>query len=226
MLLFLAAMLAMTTGAWAQDYSGTYYLLNTQGNSTTYYLVPCMGGGYYQDNEATPYLTTYQTAQDMNSLWRLEKVTVSGTDYYRFIHNATGLYVTYNEAVLDYSSDARLAPRLRLHLEAFDTPTDATLFYIQPHTSNDKIAIRPKDGYDDVNDYYWWDISDGNKSNYWNNNYSGALGLWNTLNQNQNDICKWRLISTTATCATPVITYVEGTGMISISYPISGDGAV
>ena len=227
MLLLLAAMLAMTTGAWAQtDYSGTYYLLNTQGNSTTYYLVPCMGGGYYQDNEATPYLTTYQTAQDMNSLWRLEKVTVSGTDYYRFIHNATGFYVTYNEAVLDYSSNAQLAPRLRLHLEAFDTPTDATLFYIQPHTSNDKIAIRPKDGYDDVNDYYWWDISDGNKSNYWNNNYSGALGLWNTLNQNQNDICKWQLISTTATCATPVITYVEGTGMISISYPISGDGAV
>lgn len=213
---------------WGQtDYSGTYYLRNMQATNAYWYLVPCMGSGcFYQDNDETPFLTTYQTNQDMNSLWRLEKVTVDATDYYRFIHNATGLYVTYNEVVLDYSSNNNLAPRLRMHLEAFETPTDATLFFIKPHSSNGQIAIRPKDGYDDVNNYYWWDMSSGNKSSYWNNNWEGSLGLWHPLTGAEKDICKWQLIDATATCATPVITYNESTGEISISYPISGDSGV
>ena len=207
----------------ADPYEGTWYIQNMQQANNTWYLVPCMGSGcYYQDNEATPFITTYQTNQDMNSLWRLEKVTVDATDYYRFIHNATGLYVTYNEAVLDYSSSNNLAPRLRLHLEAFVTPTDATLFYIHPHPSNGRIAIRPKYGYDDVNSYYWWDIGQSNNNNYWNNNWQGELGLWTVL-ASANDACRWQLINATATCATPVISYNESTGQISISYPINGE---
>ena len=205
------------------DYSGTYYIRNMQNTNAYWYLVPCMGGGYYNDNEETPFLTTYQTNQDMNSLWRLEKVTIDATDYYRFIHNATGLYVTYNEAVLDYSESNNLAPRLRMHLEAFETPTDATLFFIQPHASNGRIAIRPKDGYDDVNNYYWWDIGQSNYNNYWNTNWQGELGLWNAL---ASPGYSWQLISASPTCATPVITYNEGTEMISISYPIAGDADV
>lgn len=229
--LVVTLLLMMVVGVntvWGQmDYSGTYYIQNMQATNANWYLVPCMGSGcYYQDNEAMPFITTYQTNQDMNSLWRIEKVTVDATNYYRIIHNATGLYVTYNEAVLDYSSNNSLAPRLRLHLEAFDTPTDATLFYIQPHTSNGRIAIRPKYGYDNVNNYYWWDIGQSNYNNYWNNNWQGALGLWHILTGAEKDICKWQLISASATCATPVITYNEGTGMISISYPIAADGAV
>lgn len=207
----------------ADPYEGTWYIQNMQQTNNTWYLVPCMGGGYYNDNEETPFLTTYQTNQDMNSLWRLEKVTVDATDYYRFIHNATGLYVTYNEAVLDYSENNNFAPRLRLHLEAFETPTDATLFFIQPHASNGRIAIRPKDGYDDVNNYYWWDIGQSNNNNYWNTNWQGELGLWNAL---ATPGYSWQLISASATCATPVITYNEGTEMISISYPISADADV
>ena len=207
-------------------YSGTYYIRNMQNTNAYWYLVPCMGGGYYNDNEGTPYLTTYQTNQDMNSLWRLEKETIDGTDYYRIIHNATGLYVTFNEAVLDYSSTTSNAARLRLHLEAFESPTDVTLFYIKPHTSNGNIAIRPKDGHDTVNNYYWWDIGSGNQGNYWNNDYQGALGLWWALNAAEKDVCKWNLITATATCATPVITYDESAGSISLSYPIAGDGGV
>ena len=224
----LAMALSLGGKAWAQtDYSGTYYLRNMQATNAYWYLVPCMGSGcYYQDNEATPFITTYQTNQDMNSLWRFVKVTVNATDYYRIIHNATGLYVTFNEAVLDYSANVQLAPRLRLHLEAFNTPSDATLFFIKPHTSNGNIAIRPKDGYDDVNAYYWWDIGQSNYNNYWNNNWQGELGLWNTLNENQNTICRWQLISASVTCATPIISYNESDDEISISYPIAGDGSV
>ncbi len=228
LLLLAVMMVGGATGAWGQtDYSGTYYIRNMQATNAYWYLVPCMGSGcYYQNNEATPFITTYQTNQDMNSLWRLEKVTVDATDYYRIIHNATGLYVTYNGAVLDYSESNNLAPRLRLHLEAFDTPTDATLFFIKPHSSNGQIAIRPKEGYDDVNNYYWWDIASGNQTNYWHNGYTGALGLWHPLTGAEKDICKWQLIDATATCATPVITYNKSTGEISISYPISGDSDV
>ena len=226
----LSLLLLMCLGVgetWGQttDYSGTYYIRNMQKTDAYWYLVPCMGGGYYNGNEDTPYLTTYQTNQDMNSLWRLEKVTIDGTDYYRIIHNATGLYVTFNEAVLDYSSTTSNAARLRLHLEAFDLPTDATLFYIQPHTSNGNIAIRPKDGYDTVNNYYWWDIGGNNQGNYWNNDYKGALGLWNKLTE-VNNACRWNLITANPTCATPVITYNESAGSISLSYPIADDDGV
>ena len=205
---------------WAQtNYSGTYYLRNTQTNNQNYYLVPAVGG-YYNNNEATPYLTTFKTAQDMNSLWRLEKVTIDGTDYYRIIHNSTGLYVTANGTVVGQSGND--AARLRIHLEAFNTPTDATLFLIT-EPSGGKVAIRPKDTSYFVDDKCWWDMGNGNKDNYWNDNWEGALGLWNGLSS---PAYNWILESAPSTCAMPVITYDESAGSISLSYPIAGDGGV
>lgn len=57
--LMLLILVAGVGEMWAQtDYSGTYYLRNTQTNNQNYYLVPAVGG-YYNNNEATPYLTTY-----------------------------------------------------------------------------------------------------------------------------------------------------------------------
>ena len=216
---FLLLMVAGVGEMWAQtDYSGTYYLRNTQTNNQNYYLVPAVGG-YYNNNEATPYLTTFKTAQDMNSMWRLVKVNVNGTDYYRIIHNSTGLYVTANGTVVGQSGND--AARLRMHLEAFNTPTDATLYLIT-EPSGGKVAIRPKDTSYFVDDKCWWDMGNGNKDNYWNNNWEGALGLWNGLSS---PAYNWILESTLSTCAMPVISY-DGTGhTFSISYPISEDGA-
>ena len=90
-IMLLLLMVVGVNTVWGQtDYSGTYYIRNMQATNAYWYLVPCMGSGcYYQDNEATPFITTYQTNQDKNSLWRLEKVSVDATDYYRIIHNAT-----------------------------------------------------------------------------------------------------------------------------------------
>ena len=178
-----------------------------------------MGGGYYNGNEDTPYLTTYQTNQDMNSLWRLEKETIDGTDYYRIIHNSTGLYVTANGTVVGQSGND--AARLRMHLEAFNTPTDATLFLIT-EPSGGKVAIRPKDTSYFVDDKCWWDMGNGNKDNYWNNNWEGALGLWNGLSS---PAYNWILESTLSTCAMPIISYDSTGHTFSISYPISEDGA-
>lgn len=217
--LMLLILVAGVGEMWAQtDYSGTYYLRNTQTNNQNYYLVPAVGG-YYNNNEATPYLTTFKTAQDMNSMWRLVKVNVDGTDYYRIIHNSTGLYVTANGTVVGQSGND--AARLRIHLEAFNTPTDATLFLIT-EPSGGKVAIRPKDTSYFVDDKCWWDMGNGNKDNYWNNNWEGALGLWNGLSS---PAYNWILESTLPTCAMPVISYNSTDLTFSISYPISEDGA-
>jgi len=156
----------------------------------------------------------------MNSMWRLVKVNVDGTDYYRIIHNSTGLYVTANGTVVGQSGND--AARLRIHLEAFNTPTDATLFLIT-EPSGGKVAIRPKDTSYFVDDKCWWDMGNGNKDNYWNNNWEGALGLWNGLSS---PAYNWILESTLPTCAMPIITYDESAGSISLSYPIAGDGGV
>ena len=200
-------------GAWGQsDYSGTWYITN----GSNYYLCPALG--YYQDNNDTPYLTTFQTGKDKNSIWRVEKVDDGGDTYYRFIHNATGKYLTANDVV-----DASNPARLRLHLEAFDTPTDATLFIINKHSSNAKIAIRSKDYDDSANDRYWFDIANGNKGNYWNGNFDGSLGFWRSLTA-VNDAALWTLETATATCANPVITYNEASATFSISYPGDGTG--
>ena len=212
-------------------YSGYYYLQNKQGNNTGYYLIPAIGG-YYYDNEDTPFLTTYQTGKDANSIWCVEKVNLDGDeqDYYRFRHVATGKYITFNDAVLDYSTTHGKAARLRLHLEHFDSPTDATLFMIQKNSSNGRWAVRSKAMYDDVNNYYWWDISNGNVNHYWNNldktkddYFKGALGIWNDLGSPSYN---WEPEAADPTCATPVITYNEAGKTFSISYPVSGESGV
>jgi len=212
-------------------YSGYYYLQNKQNDNNGYYLIPAIGG-YYYDNEDTPFLTTYQTGKDANSIWCVEKVNLDGDeqDYYRFRHVATGKYITFNDAVLDYSTTPGKAARLRLHLEQFDSPTDATLFMIQKNSSNGRWAVRSKAMYDDVNNYYWWDISNGNVNHYWNNldktkddYFKGALGIWNDLGSPSYN---WEPEAADPTCATPLITYNEVGKTFSISYPVSGESGV
>ena len=211
--LFLTMFWGVNT-AWGQgSYEGTWYITN----GSSYYL--CPAGASYQNNYDKPYLTTFKTNKDKNSIWRIVKVE-DGTDtYYRFIHNATGKYLTANDVV-----DSDNPAYLRLHLESFETPTDATLFIIVKHTNN-KLAIRSKDYNDAANGHYWLDISEGNKGNYWNGNYQGSLGFWYDNPIDQNNAAPWTLQEATPTCATPIIIYNEAGNTFSISYPISSDGA-
>ena len=199
--------LLLPATAWGQDpYEGTWYITN--GNN--YYL--CPAAGYYNGNVETPYITTYQTGKDKNSIWRIEKAEVSGDTYYRFVHNATGKYITANDAVSGFDP-----AYLRLHLESFNTPTDATLFIIVTHT-NGKIGIRSKDYDDAANDHYWFDITQGNKGNLWQDNGYGQLGFWYNNPIDNNDAAPWTFVAATPVCATPVITYNEAESTFSISY--------
>ena len=205
--------------AGADPYEGTWYITN--GNN--YYL--CPAAGYYQGDVDKPYITTYQTNKDNSSVWTIEKAEVSGETYYRIIHNATGKYITANDAVSGFN-----AGYLRLHLESFDTPSDATLFIIV--TYNGKIGIRSKDYNDAANNNYWFDISQGNKGNLWQDNGQGQLGFWYNITTDAGDNivpadakgAPWTFVAATPICAIPVITYDEAEGTFSISYPGDNTG--
>ena len=205
--------------AGADPYEGTWYITN--GNN--YYL--CPAAGYYNGNVETPYITTYQTGKDNNSIWTIEKVEIDDVTYYRIIHNATGKYITANDAVSGYD-----AAYVRLHLESFTTPTDATLFIIV--TYNGKIGIRSKNYNDAANNNYWFDISQGNKGNLWQDNGQGQLGFWYNITTDAGDNivpadakgAPWTFVAATPICAIPVITYDEAEGTFSISYPGDNTG--
>ena len=132
MLLFLAAMLAMTTGAWAQtdDYSGTYfigsrgYTTPVPSPNTNYYLCPTEEWAFYvATNNVTgtdngqPFLTTYQ-CQNVNkaydarkAVWTLVKHPTETNCYY-IIQTLTGKYVVSNGMLTGAGST-----RARVHLE-------------------------------------------------------------------------------------------------------------
>ena len=146
-LLLLLMMTVGATGAWGQtDYSGTYFIANGNGYSSTnaannFYLVPATNANYATDQ---PHLTTTKSGQVLNCCWRIEK---SG-DYYRIIHVADGKYLTANPAYSGTSGNN--VGRLRVHLETMATPDDNTLFEIKANNSGG-YNIRHKDMVDKVN---------------------------------------------------------------------------
>ena len=197
---------------------GYYYIRNT--NNAGYYLCPAWSY-YYNDDAATPYLTTYTTGTDNNSIWHIIKVMDGEDAYYRLLHVATGKYLTANDPI-----DGLNTGYLRLHLEASDDPGDATLFIAKKNT-NGNLAFRSKSYYStgsNSDDYYWLDISSGNKSNYNNGNYQGALGFWYKLSEGLGTIAKWALEEADQTWSTPVITYDGSTGTFTLTYPVASDG--
>ena len=221
---FFVLLLCFFTGVrlYADDVldNGFYYLQNKQDNNQ-YYLVPAVGYDYHNDS-ATPYLTTFQTQKDKNSIWQVVKVEVGGETYYRFIHAATGKYLTANEAVANTGGTPNA--RQRLHLEAFDTPGEATLFVVVKHTSasNNQIAIRSKSYYSDDSSQYWWfDIADGNQNSYSTGNYKGTLGFWRVLSAS-NDAAKWLAEAAPAVCTTPLIVFDEAAMTATITCRTDG----
>ena len=118
-----------------QDFTGFYYIGNYCSNEphinrltpeTNYYLVPSEGDGvtlFYADG--MPYLTTYKTNKDDNSVWKIKFVkTEDNIDYYRIIHNSDSKYLTHNTSKTNDSS------RLRVHLQA-SIEEENSLFYFK-----------------------------------------------------------------------------------------------
>ncbi|MBQ6096457.1 MAG: hypothetical protein IJK99_01805 [Bacteroidales bacterium] len=90
------------------DYSGVYYIKN---NTTEYYLVPAANpqqadnkDAYFSSNTngnnylspgdpSMPFLTTYKTGGDLNSVWLVLPSGTSGQ--YFIVHALTGKYLVY-----------------------------------------------------------------------------------------------------------------------------------
>jgi len=186
----------------AQDLSGTYYIANetNHGNtnmSTHWYLVPgadphaahyadayfsdeyCnkTGKGDYKTSNGDPekpFLTTYQTNQDFNSIWILESVTGESGNYY-IKHAKTGKYVVYEPPYKD-------APqRKSMHLESTDSPGDNAKFTITGSLSGPN-NISPK-SVTSGNMYFNPATGVGNRLQYYAAGgdylHDGMIGLWN-----------------------------------------------
>ena len=218
----LTLLLSLPVVALAQGYSGFYYLENRQ-NNDHYYLVPAAGSGnmkYFKNNAETPYLTTYQKSKESNTdnfIWYLEQVSDGGQTYYRFRHMLTGRYIVMN-AMEDASNPARR----RLHLESLQVPADNARFLIDEDAGSTKMGIRHATlsaTHTDGNVYWWWDVSDGNKNNYSQNDWKGLLGLWVALNGSENDRMKWVTPEavTATVCLPPDISYDASTQTVTIS---------
>ena len=139
----LLVMILVVQSAWGQtNFSGVWYIANytNHDNSnigTHWYLVPgadpqqphyadayfnneyCNksgSGDYTGDNYGDPekpFLTTYQTSQDLNSIW---VVVSTGDGYYNIVHAKTGKYIVYEPPYKDVKN------RKSMHLESTNTP--------------------------------------------------------------------------------------------------------
>ena len=220
------------TGVLAQtDFSGTYYIANetnhANGNyGTHWYLVPgadphaahyadayfhneyCNKGGKgdytgtnYGDPEK-PFLTTYQTNQDLNSIWIISS---TGDGYYNIKHAKTGYYVVYEPPYKD------AIHRKSMHLESTETPGENAKFTITGSLSG-PININPK-SVTSGNMYFNPAVGVGNRAQYYGTGdyyHEGMIGLWNAAG----DKSQWYLEKT---AIPPTITYDEDTGKATIT---------
>ena len=136
------------------DYSGVYYIANAiwNGNNTgseyywynvntpeyNWYLVPGADpqrpnkeDAWYSPNYTTqngdperPFLTTYRTNRDNNSIWIVKKTG----NYYYIIHALTGKYVKYEPPYINGTSgytNNNNCHRKAIHLEAWTDPNNS-----------------------------------------------------------------------------------------------------
>ena len=107
-------MMVVGVNVWGQT-TGLYYIANNNDKdpryssstpTTNYYLVPASNGGdalidlnrwAWNNDTATPFVTTYQTNCDNNSIWVIKESDTTG-DYY-LIHVLSGKYMTRNDGV-------------------------------------------------------------------------------------------------------------------------------
>ena len=185
-LLFIGLMILLPLTGWGQSYpyTGIWYMTN----ASTYFVVPgadpyiTANGHVYEDayfsaNYSTtpgdpekPFLTTYKTNADVNSIWVLVPVT-GENNYYYIVHALTGKYVKYQPYLT--GNDAR---RKYVHLETITSPGDSEKFEITAY--NTGVKIKPK------NNSMYFNIAGGNKDFYSGSNggtsgspyYLGMIG--------------------------------------------------
>ena len=213
------------------DYSGTYYIANETNHAAAinirWYLVPGADphkahyadayfnnefcnksgkgdytGSNYGDPEK-PFLTTYQTNQDLNSIWIISS---AGDGSYYIKHAKTGKYIIYEPP---YQSATH---RKSMHLESTETPGDNAKFTITGSLSG-PINIRPT-SITSGNRFFNPATGVGNRATYYAPSgdylHDGMIGLWS----GSDNTSQWYLEKTVIP---PTITYDEETGEATIN---------
>ena len=216
---------------WGQtDYSGIWYIANETNHSnnnfnTHWYLVPgadpqqphyadayfndqyCNtsgSGDYTGDNygdSGKPFLTTYQTKRDLNSVWI---IVSTGDGYYNIIHAKTGKYVVYEPPYQEAMH------RKSVHLESTTTPGDNAKFTLTGSSLSGPININPK-SVTSGNMYFNPAVGVGNRLQYYGTGdyfHEGMIGLYS----GSTDKSQWYFEdASSASSLTPVISDVDET---------------
>ena len=178
-LLLLMVFSAGVNKAWGQDFSGIWYIdNNTDHNQTSdkrWYLVPAGNSqqpngidAYYSPNHNTtngdekkPFLTTYKTNKDFNSVWVVTPSTTSG--YYYVIHVKTGKYVIYEPPLPNDDKNQRKS----MHLQdisddgyALDDKDDYNFTFSGVVNGNITICPKNRSG-------WYWNPAGNNANNYY-----------------------------------------------------------
>ena len=222
-LLFLMVLSFGSIAMWGQShpYEGIWYMTN----NTDYYMVPAKDptvtteehvneDAYFsadysvQDGDPEkPFITTYKTNGDINSVWILTPVS-GENNYYYIIHAATGKYVKFQT----YYSDAR---RKYVHLETVATPGETEKFEITALYTG--VKIKPK------NHTYYFNVAGGNQDRYNGGTstgyYSGMIGGMSGTDGGS----QFALVdASSSACASPVITYNSANGEVTMSSVTDG----
>ena len=211
--------------AWGQThpYSGVWYMKSKKNNN--YYMVPAANpqvttakhvneDAFFSSNYSTqagdpekPFVTTYQTSGDLNSIWIF--VPVSGeNNYYYIVHAKSGKYIKYQTYLT--GDNAR---RKYVHLETMATPGETEKFEIT--TLNEGVKIKPK------NDTMYFNVAGDNQNRYNGGTsfpyHSGMVGGMNGTDDNS----QFNLIdASSSTDLTPVISDLnEETNIFTITSP-------
>lgn len=270
--LVVTLLLMMVVGsgsAWGQ--AGIWYIANTsRGNakaaeytydanspSTNYYLVPAadpkqankLDAYYSEDGYATPgdparpFITTYKTNRDNNSIWFVSPSGEAG--FYFIIHAATGKYLIYEPP------HSAATNRKSMHLQTVDdgtyNPSTNANFKFAFNKTGNNYFIRP---HEVSSGNYLFNVANKNFNNYYGPSgatyyHEGLVGLYSSghewflddasgadfvkpvisdLNETTNTFTiSFPTVSITYPYTTPLTEDIKALGITSIIYTTNGD---
>ena len=229
--------------SWGQTgYSGVYYIASQSDYTETidgngnFYLVPAANpqqlnyqDAYYSPNYAEspgdpekPFLTTYKTNKDMNSIWIVKKTG----SYYYVIHAVTGKYVIYevplpNDPNKNNESDeTKNGKRKTMHLQTPDDEAGTGTYRLSANNNYQFNVTLESNTYcfQPINRSGWyWNPASGNKNTYYGQNatlyHNGMVGVYNKSSDNGS---QWRFEN--AKLPAPTIEYDTDNDKFVISY--------
>ena len=222
----LLIMVVGTNTTWGQtDYSGVYYIKNT--NNNTFYLCTSTvfyDGNHYADSGDMPYLTTAKSgtigAMD-EAVWRIIKA--ESVNYYYVVHAVDGKYLTYNDDPTNFTNNKNEGNRLSLHLQ-YLKDEDNSLFIINKPDNWYNISPKNKSNWslNPAGDNYDNRAGTSNKTQNIpgagnNKNVGGIIGLW--LNSDAKSKWQFEAVTGKPICETPIFT---NNGSFSISCSTTG----